>query len=294
VFSKLRDLVVGTPRSVLDLGCGTGDLARPLAALVDSVDAIDCAPRMIERGKRLPDGDRPNLRWILGNAEEAPSPPTSHGLAHTQEAPLPPTSHGLRHTQETPLPRASHGLGHTQETPLPRASHGLGHTQETPLPRASYGLITAGESLHWMDWDLLFPRLCTLLAPGAYLAMVSRPELPRAWSSDLLPIIQRYTTNRDYQPYSLVDELAKRGLFEPVGEERTPPLPFRQPLESYVESIHSRNGFSRDRMTCSAAAAFDAQVESLLTSHYPDRTVELEVVGRIVWGRPRTPAPPRA
>jgi SAM-dependent methyltransferase len=229
IFPILRDLVVDTPRVVLDLGCGTGDVARPLAAMVDAVDAIDCAPRMLERGKGLPGGDRPNRRWILGRAEEA------------------------------------------------------------SFPRATYGLVTAGESLHWMDWDRLFPRLCTLLAPCGHLAILGRPELPRAWSADLIALIQRYSTNRDYQPYDLIDELSKRGLFELYGEEHTEPLLVRQSHESFVESIHSRNGFSRDRMTRAAAAAFDAEVERLLASHFLDRAVEFEVIGRIVWGRPQTP-----
>jgi SAM-dependent methyltransferase len=229
IFPVLRDLVVGTPRVVLDLGCGTGDVARPVAALVDAVDAIDCAPRMLERGKGLPGGDRPNLRWILGRAEEA------------------------------------------------------------IFPRAAYGLVTAGESLHWMDWDRLFPRLHTLLAPGGYLAILGRPELPSAWSADLMSLIQRYSTNRDYVPYELIHELTRRGLFEPCGEQRTEPLLVLQSRESFVESIHSRNGFSRDRMTRAAAAAFDAEVERLLAAHLVDGAVQLEIVGRIVWGRPRTP-----
>ena len=229
VFPVLRDLVVGMPRVVLDLGCGTGDIARPLAAMVEAVDAIDCAPRMIARGQDLPGGDRPNLCWILGRAEEA------------------------------------------------------------ILPRATYGLVTAGDSLHWMDWDRLFPRLNTLLAPSGYIAILGRPEPPRAWSADLLALIQRYSTNRDYEPYDLIDELTKRGLFQPFGEERTPPFLVRQSHESFVESIHSRNGFSRDRMTRAAAAAFDAAVEHLLAAHFPDRLVEFEVLGRVVWGRPQTP-----
>jgi SAM-dependent methyltransferase len=228
IFPVLRDLVVDTPRVALDLGCGTGDVARPLAAVVDAVDAIDCAPRMLERGEGLPGGDRPNLRWILGRAEEA------------------------------------------------------------SFPRSTYGLVTAGESLHWMDWDRLFPRLCSLLAPGGYLAILGRPELPSAWSADLLALIQHYSTNRDYEPYDLIDELSKRELFEVCGEERTEPLLVRQSPETFVESIHSRNGFSRDRMTRDAAAAFDAEVERLLARYSRDGAVDFEVIGRIVWGQPQT------
>lgn len=76
VFDRLRGLVVGRPQRVLDVGCGTGFIARPLAALVDHVDALDIAPAMIDAGRRLPGGDHPRLRWIVGAAEDAAlSPP---------------------------------------------------------------------------------------------------------------------------------------------------------------------------------------------------------------------------
>ena len=229
LFTVLSDLVIGQPRAVLDLGCGTGDIARPMAAVVDAVDAVDCSQGMIERGRGLPGGDRANLAWILG------------------------------------------------------------YTEEVRLPRASYGLATAGESLHWMEWDRLLPRLNELLVPGAYLALVSRTETPTPWRDDLLTLIRRYTTNRDYQPYSLVAELEKRGLFAQRGVERLDPLRFQQSIESYIESIHSRNGFSRDRMTHEAAVAFDEQAGRLVSTHCPSGYVQLDVVGSVTWGRPQTP-----
>jgi SAM-dependent methyltransferase len=71
VFARLRGLVAGEPRRVLDVGCGTGFVARPLAELVDAVDALDISPAMIAEGRRLPGGDSPRLRWIVGAAEDA-------------------------------------------------------------------------------------------------------------------------------------------------------------------------------------------------------------------------------
>jgi uncharacterized protein YndB with AHSA1/START domain/SAM-dependent methyltransferase len=72
VFDVLTGLITDMPRTVLDLGAGEGALARPLAPLVDQVDALDVSVAMISAGRLRPGGDAPNLRWIVGAAETAP------------------------------------------------------------------------------------------------------------------------------------------------------------------------------------------------------------------------------
>jgi 2-polyprenyl-3-methyl-5-hydroxy-6-metoxy-1,4-benzoquinol methylase len=57
VFDVLTGLITDTPATVLDLGAGEGALARPLAARVDQVDAVDISAAMIEEGRRRPGGD---------------------------------------------------------------------------------------------------------------------------------------------------------------------------------------------------------------------------------------------
>src|SRR5262245_8074137 len=71
VFALLADLIVDSPRRVLDVGCGTGFIARPLVELVDHVDALDVSQAMIDEGRRLPKGDHPRLTWIARRAEDA-------------------------------------------------------------------------------------------------------------------------------------------------------------------------------------------------------------------------------
>src|SRR5579875_1842811 len=65
MFEWLVERIVGN-RSVLDIGCGTGAVARLLAPHVDCVDAVDMSEAMIGEVRRLPGGDRPSLRWIVG------------------------------------------------------------------------------------------------------------------------------------------------------------------------------------------------------------------------------------
>ncbi len=56
----------------------------------------------------------------------------------------------------------------------------VGSAEESPLT-GQYGLITAAESIHWMEWKTLFPRLRRALAPGAFLAIVEREDGNVPW-----------------------------------------------------------------------------------------------------------------
>ena len=158
---------------------------------------------------------------------------------------------------------------------------------ETAPIQPPYGLITAGASLHWMAWDVVLPRFHAALAPGGVLALPSKVESGGdVWKADLFKIIKQYSTNRDFQPYNLVDELESRKLFRKVGTQRTAPVPYTPSIPDYIELMHSRNGFSRDRMTSEAAAAFDSEFHALLTRHYGDGPVTLEIQGEVIWGFP--------
>jgi SAM-dependent methyltransferase len=73
-FTFLLSLISPTvmQRTVLDAGCGTGFIARPLAPLVDHVDAVDVSEAMIMTAQTLPGGNRANIRWIAASIETAP------------------------------------------------------------------------------------------------------------------------------------------------------------------------------------------------------------------------------
>jgi SAM-dependent methyltransferase len=214
----------GAPRCALDLGCGTGLLARPLAERLARVDAVDPSRGMIDAGRAAPGGERSNLRWIVGSAETAALEPP-------------------------------------------------------------YGLATAGDSLHWMDWARVLPRVAAALAPGAVLAVLGCRSLPEAWSAELRALIQRYSTNQKFRAVDVAGELAERGAFELHGRHTTAPVPLRQSIDAYVESFHGRASFSRERMRADDAAAFDAAVRDLVRASGADE-VQLQCVADIAWGRP--------
>lgn len=70
VFDALIDLTHESG-PILDIGCGTGFIARPLAQRGLVVDASDISKAMVERGRKLPGGDLDNLRWEAVAFEES-------------------------------------------------------------------------------------------------------------------------------------------------------------------------------------------------------------------------------
>ncbi len=182
-FDILTRLLSHKPTSVLDVGCGRGELARQLVERVEQVDAVDFSRSMIEQGKQLPNGNHPRLQWFEGRIEEVQL-------------------------------------------------------------RPPYALVTAGESVHWMDWKIVMPRFAEVLMDGAYLALVEKQTIPDPWSL-LGEILAHYRTDR-YTSQS--HDMQEQRLFQFMGESTTEPLLFTQSVDDVVESYHSRAGFSRERM----------------------------------------------
>lgn len=155
-------------------------------------------------------------------------------------------------------------------------------------PDHPHELAVAAESLHWMEWEQVLPRIADGLPPGGLLALVDRTlaEAP-PWEPELRRLIARASTNRHYRPLDLIAELERRGLYRPAGELQTEPQEFRQSVRDYVESFHSRNGFSRARMAPEAAEAFDSAVEALVVPHAPGGELRLRTTATVSWGHPR-------
>lgn len=226
MFELLASLMVNRPRTVLDVGTGTGDIARGLVPFADRVDAVDPSKAMIARGMSQSAGTSDKLNWICAPAETAPITPP-------------------------------------------------------------YALVTAGASLHWMDWPVVLPRLRDALTDNGVLAIIDTRTQHVPWQASLLEIISQYSTNQRYRPYNVIDELERRALFTTLGRHQSDPVSFSQPLTDYVGSFHARNGFSLDRMTPDAADAFDREVADVVAPYLgASRQVTLQVVGEVTWGLP--------
>ncbi|HET8570201.1 MAG TPA: class I SAM-dependent methyltransferase [Candidatus Limnocylindria bacterium] len=161
----------------------------------------------------------------------------------------------------------------------------MGTAEEAPLS-GPYDLIVCGQSLHWMDWDVVYPRFRRLLAEDAFLASVDVDDEP-PWADALRAIVRRYSANRDHigkrrEGQPLIEET--RGLFTRAGERRTAPATVRQGVDDYVASHHAMSGLATHRIGAERAAAFDDEVRRLLAP-YGD-PLELSVTARVTWGRP--------
>jgi ubiquinone/menaquinone biosynthesis C-methylase UbiE len=231
-FTILNELIGDEPRVVLDVGCGTGNVARPLAEYVERIDAVDLSLPMLERAKTLPGGDSAKIRWWHGRAEEVELEPP-------------------------------------------------------------YALVTAGESLHWMEWDVVLPRLARVLTPHGLLAIAYVGEQSARfapWSEGYRQISQRFTNNPTYQPFDWIAELEKERLFQKLGERQTAPVSVSQTIEDYIAAQHARSTLSLDTMTAGQAAQFDTQMQELLLPFAQDGLLIFSVVGGITWGKPKSGA----
>jgi ubiquinone/menaquinone biosynthesis C-methylase UbiE len=213
-------------RCVLDVGTGTGEIARNLIASVDRVDAVDLSPAMLEKGRVSPNGDHPNLRWIQGRLEEVELYPP-------------------------------------------------------------YGLIVGADSLHWMDWQTVFPRFHDLLTPDGYVVILGRSELPPRWQDDLLNLIRRFSLMQNWQPFDLIEQLQKRDLFQLVGEKTTQPVTSKQSIEDYINSFHSRSSLSIEGMQPEDVREFDRRLRELVAPHSENGFVVLQTQARLHWGKPQ-------
>ena len=153
-----------------------------------------------------------------------------------------------------------------------------------------YGMVTAGASIHWMEWEVVFPRFKEVLTTDGYLVIIDgdRP-IESPWHNAELSLIRKYSTNRHHEAIDLIQELVDRGHLHLVGDKRTAPVSFSQPLINYVQSFHSRESMSKEHMGPENAKAFDTELSHILSDFVDDdECLSFQLEARVTWGKPLT------
>jgi SAM-dependent methyltransferase len=167
----------------------------------------------------------------------------------------------------------------------PRINWIVATAEAAPLD-PPYGLITTGQSLHWMDHNIIMPRFRDALAPGGYLAATDIEwDYPPAWRDRLIEIFKKYSpVNSKEFGVDLFGDLAQRRLFERAGFQRTSMLTVDLSIDDFVNALHSTSSLSRVTLA-ERTDPFADEVRALFASLGLDRA-RFAVAGNVVWGRP--------
>ena len=153
-----------------------------------------------------------------------------------------------------------------------------------------YNMITAGASIHWMEWEVVFPRFKELLTTDGYLVIIDgdRP-IESPWHEAELSLIRKYSTNRHHEAIDLIQELVDRGHLHLIGDQQTIPISFSQSLTDYIQSFHSRESMSKEHMGTENVRAFDTELSHILSDFADDNGhLSFQLEARVTWGRPLT------
>jgi SAM-dependent methyltransferase len=148
-----------------------------------------------------------------------------------------------------------------------------------------YGLMVAGQSLAWMEWSIVLPRWRSALSTRAFVAIVERTWDSAPWRPALTPVIARYSTNREYRPYDLLNELSTRNLYRVVGRQVLPGG-VTADVERVIDALHSQNGLARCALGEARSRAFDDEVRGLLAPFVEDERIVIPAGAEVTWGNP--------
>lgn len=152
----------------------------------------------------------------------------------------------------------------------------------------AYALVTAGASLHWMQWDQTLGRIRRAMTANGQLAIINHGPRDVPWQDRLVTVIKRHSRNPDFVPrFDLATALQERGLFTITDTFQTAPWVFRQSVPDYVEQFHSTASLAREVMSEDEAAEFGRAIEEVVAPYARDGVLDLPIVAELSWGRPR-------
>ncbi len=158
-----------------------------------------------------------------------------------------------------------------------------------------FNLVTAGNSIHWIDHEVVFPYLSQMAELIAIVdgdEPVSLPCGDAKWAVFLSYWLGRMALRSPgkYHRYNPSAYRAKQeGYLEWIDVEGSHEYncSFRQKLDEFIESQHSRATWSRSAMGDSMADEFDRNLRELLMPFSKNGFIDLRISTRLTWGSPR-------
>ena len=162
---------------------------------------------------------------------------------------------------------------------------------ETAALAPQYDLVTAGASIHWMDHEVLFPRLASLIARDGFIAVIEGDDAhDPPWQDAWVAFVERWLgrLGQSYDPSGYRARMAAFQSWVEKSGERSFDARFRQPVEHFIECQHSRATWSRSNLGKRRAADFGAELAALIAPYAVDGIIEYRTRTSVIWGTPRT------
>lgn len=153
-----------------------------------------------------------------------------------------------------------------------------------------YDLVAAGSSIHWMQHEIVFPKLANALGQNGLVAIISGDEVSAApwleeWTQFKLGWLRKVGQTPDVA--GIANALRSYEPWVDVAGAREFSHVFQQSIADFIECQHSRATWARSAMGGALASAFDADLQEMLRPHASDGLVCYELSSTLVWGRPR-------
>ena len=160
---------------------------------------------------------------------------------------------------------------------------------------SGYDLIMAGASIHWMDWDRLFPFLALRQSEGGHVAFTEGDgAMDQPWGHEELALMKQVQLEINEERPEWVDTArfpapSKASLVDhPLFAKQQTTIDrytVTQSVEDYINVFFSRAAFALDCMPVDVADRFRKDMGALLASYAIDGRIEYEVESIIEVGR---------
>jgi SAM-dependent methyltransferase len=153
---------------------------------------------------------------------------------------------------------------------------------------AGFDLVTAGASLHWMDHEVLFPRLADLTPVVAAIGGDEPGQVP--WREEWRALNYRWLerVGRTPDPAGRAAAGSAHEAWLDIAGRKEFDFTWRQPVEDFIACQHSRAAWSRAAMGEVLAQAFDRDIATTLAPWTEDGILTLAITSHLTWGAPRS------